>query len=297
MSVDSWDLETAQQDVPGRRRVVDPQSGSWRSWWRPLFALQVTALGATGVWVVAGITRAIQGGPRPIPPAWTVTLVALAFAAIAVWDRLRARAADQRAAAAPVDAAALFTPEPAGKVPKGFSTNARLWVTTDGDIAIVDARGREARLPGPPRGGVVAALALVPKDGRPLSVSLADGAGNTLAELPGSVWAGRSGAAHRLATVLDCAGIAWREQRVPRGVGFDDSAGHELGPEGLSDFPTITLRQSGHDTSAEMAFYVPMSAALLAIAAIAARAWVALAICAAIIAASLWLRFAARKGG
>jgi hypothetical protein len=296
INVDSWDLDAEKQEVPGRVRVIDPWREGWRSWWRPLFALQITAIGAVSAWAVAGIVRAVQGGPRPIPPAWTVTLVVLAVVAIAVWDQLRTRAMSRRAAAPPTDVAAMFAPEPAGKVPESFTSTARLWTTIDGDLAIVDAKGREARLPGPSRGGVAEAVALVPKSGRPLVVSLSDASGNVLAELPGSAWVGRGGSADRLAAVLDSVGVKWRQQRVPQGVGFDDSKHHVLGPQGTTDFPTTTLRQVGHDTSREMAFYVPMSAFLLAIVSIGAKAWAALAICLLLIAASFWLRFARRWG-
>jgi hypothetical protein len=147
---------------------------------------------------------------------------------------------------------------------------------------------REARLPGPASGGVTEAVALAPKGGRPLAVSLLDGAGNVLAELPGSAWVGRGGAADRLAAVLETAGVRWREQRAPQGTGFDDSQDHPLGPAAAS----ARLPLPG-----EMAFYLPMSAALVAVVALARQAWVALAVCLVIVAWSLWLRRAARAGG
>jgi hypothetical protein len=305
LGIDSWDLswdlssglsadadaDAGQPPIAGRPRVVAPVAGGWRSWrwwWRPDIALRALAVAVTVAWVSVGVVRAIQGGSRPLPPAWLLTALALAIAAIGGWDWLRARAAASRAAAPPPDAVAVFAPTPAGHVTPAFSRLARLWATADGDIAIVDAAGREARLPGPVRGGVTEAVALAPKGGRPLAVSLLDGTGNVLAELPGTAWVGRGGAADRLAAVLDTAGVRWREQRAPQGTGFDDSQDHPLGP---------AAADAGLPVPGEMAFYLPMSAALVAVVALARQAWVALAVCLVIVAWSLCLRRPGRSGG
>lgn len=153
---------------------------------------------ATGVYASArGLGQGELDAPWFFPVCW---LGVAAATGLLLADARAWRAAVHLIHTSPAAGDAAWAPRPAGPVPAGFLSQARLLVRPD-VVVVRDTDGREAWLPGPARGGVTRSA--MTDD----ALVLVDDQGGEHLALGLDWWAGASGAREDLGRYLEGAGL------------------------------------------------------------------------------------------